>query len=78
MTFHEKLIVELTRLDMKESKKKSWNQFALALYIKAAKNVTDSLSFSEAFNPTQGMHTVAQKLKLNLDVAQGNWIKKEN
>jgi hypothetical protein len=72
--FHTKLVNELTALDRREAKGKAHNPWALGHYLSAAKGVTDSASFARAFIPTRGMHTVAKRLGLGLDVERGNWV----
>jgi len=74
MTFHDKLIHELTVLDTREAMKPGFNPYALAQYFEAAEGVTDAASFAAAFNPTRGMHRIARALNLNLDVENGRWI----
>lgn len=74
MDFHLKLVRELVALDRRESAKRGYNHYALALYIQAAEDVTDAQSFTDAFTPSRGMHTVAKKLKLGLDVQHGQWV----
>lgn len=77
MTFHDRLVSELTQLDARESKRQGHNRCALALYFQAAENVTDAASFARAFNATRGMHRVARNLGLPLDVAHGEWIESQ-
>ncbi len=74
MTFHQRLISELTQLDNRESMRKHHNPYALSHYFKAAEGVTDAKSFADAFIPTRGMHRVAKNLGLGLDVEKGRWI----
>lgn len=76
MTFHDRLIHELTTLDRRESRRPGYNPYALAIYFRAAEGVTDADSFRRAFLPTRGMHTVARRLGLGLDVERGCWVQK--
>jgi hypothetical protein len=48
----------------------------LPQYFAAAESVHDAATFAEAFNPTRGMHGVARRLGLALDVERGRWIVK--
>jgi hypothetical protein len=73
-TFHDKLIHELTAMDRKDSTRPGYNHYALAQYFEAAEGVYDAASFAEAFNPTRGMHGVARRLGLALDVERGRWV----
>ena len=72
--FHTRLIMALTAQDRKESTRKGYNPCALAIVFNAAVDVVDAKSFSEAFTPTRGMHSVAKKLELGLDVDHGRWV----
>ena len=74
MTFHDRLIHELTKMDERDSKKKSYNPYALAQYFQAAENVIDAATFAKVFIPTRTMHTISKRLNLGLDVDHGNWI----
>ena len=74
LDFHTRLIHELTALDKRQSTKRGYNPNALGIYFQAAENVTDAKSFANAFTPTRGMHTVAKKLGLPLDVERGDWV----
>ena len=76
MDFHTKLIMLLTELDHRQSKRKGWNCYALPQYFAAAETVTDAKSFADAFCPTRGMHSIARKLGLGLNVEKGVWIMK--
>lgn len=73
MTFHDRLISELTQLDQRESKKAGHNPYALGMYFEAAEDVTDAQSFADAFTPTRGMHRIARNLGLPLNVDRGQW-----
>lgn len=74
MTFHDKLIHELTALDQREAKRSGHNPYAIAHYFRAAEGVVDAQSFADAFIPTKGMHRVARNLRLPLDVQAGRWV----
>ena len=73
LTFHERLIHELTVQDSREFFKPGFNPYALAQYFEAAQGVTDAASFAAAFNPTRGMHRVARAMNFNLEVENGKW-----
>ena len=81
MGFKDKLIHELTALDMREAKSKQHNPYAIAHYLRAADEVIDLIehgiaperAFSRVYIPTRGMRTVARHLGLKLDVIKGNW-----
>lgn len=72
--FHTRLVHELTALDQRESKRKSYNPYALGQYLKAAEGVTNAASFAKAFTPARIMHAVAKRLGLRLGVERGFWI----
>lgn len=74
MSFHDKLIHELTAMDRRDSAKKGYNPYALAIMFNAAKDVTDAKSFADAFNATRGLHRVARNLNLPLEVKNGRWL----
>ena len=82
MTFREKLISELTQSDIRQSKRKGYNRYALGLYFQAAdaamaeieKGQSPEFAFRERFNPTREMHRIARNLGLGLDVERGQWI----
>lgn len=82
MSFHDRLISELTRMDERASKRPGHNPWALPQYFAAADAVVEAIAagesesraFADAFNPTRGMHTIARRLELNLDVDRGRWI----
>lgn len=69
-----KLKMELTSLDIRESKLKHHNPYALGHYLVAAEKVTNLKTFIKAFNPTRGLHSVAKKLNLPLNVVKGQWV----
>ena len=74
---------ELTTLDRHESKRRGWNPYALGHYLGAAEQVRadvlagDSLTdaFCRHFTPTRGMHSVAKRLGLPVDVRNCDWVK---
>ena len=72
--FRARLISELTELDRRERRRPGWNPNALGMYFAAAETVTDAATFAAAFVPTRGMHTVARRLGLALDVDRGQWV----
>lgn len=74
MSLHDRLIHELTQLDIKNSKRKGYNPFALGIYFGAAEDVVDAKTFTDAFTPTRGTHAIARKIFGNLDVARGEWV----
>jgi hypothetical protein len=74
LNFHDKLISELTKMDIRNSKFNHYNPYALAQYFKAAENVVDAKTFLEAFIPSREMHSIAKRLGLNLEVEKGEWI----
>ena len=73
MTFHDRLISELTQMDQRASKRRGYNHYALAQYFEAAQGVTDAKSFSESFTACAAMLRVAKKLGLGLEVKGGFW-----
>jgi len=81
MTFHNRLISELTQSDTRASRRKYHNPNALGLYFEAAEKVqadiaagvTPARSFSERFTPIGPMLTVAKKLGLNLEIKGSFW-----
>ncbi len=83
MTFEQSLIHELTQLDARESKRERHvNFYRLGIYLNAVDTfiedvnagATRETAFANTFVPTRGMHTVARKLLLDLDVQHGQWI----
>jgi hypothetical protein len=76
MDFHSKLIHELIVMDRRDSTRRGYNPYALPQYLAAAVPVTDAASFATAFVPTRGMHGIAKRLGLPLDVERGRWITK--
>lgn len=87
-TFRTRLVHELTALDAREAaaetrRRLRVNIYRIAHYLRAADDVMTALmtrgqtaerAFADAFVATRGMHTVARRLGLNLDVAHGEWI----
>ena len=84
-----KLSHELTALDRKESLREikrggRENIYRLGHYLNAADAVKAAVrkgrsateAFASNFNPTRGMHGVAKRLGLGLDVARGQWTRK--
>lgn len=79
---HADLVSALTQLDMRESKRKGYNHYALGHYLHAAQQCTDDIAggmselkaFARHFNPTASMNRVARELGLKLDVERGRWI----
>ena len=71
---HTRLVSELTTQDRRESGRKDYNPYALAIVLNAAADVETHEDFANAFNPTRGMHRVARALKLPLDVERGQWV----
>ena len=87
MDFRTKLISELTQLDAREARRDPRpNPYRLGIYMNAAQDVIDSIAdgatmedaFADVFTPSRGMHTVARRLGLRLDVERGNWVPREN
>jgi hypothetical protein len=89
MTFHDKLIHELTALDQKECTAELKRRFVVNIYRlghyfnaatacdeEIAAGKTESEAFAECFVPTRGMHRVARNLGLALDVERGRWVSK--
>ena len=82
LPFDRALVHELTTLDREESTRKGWNPYALAHYLRAAEDVAVAVAagvdresaFADAFTPCRGMHKVAQRLGLRLDVQRGAWV----
>jgi len=74
MTFHDRLIHELTAMDRRAGRRPGYNPYALPQYFEAAKDVQDARSFAAAFNPTRGMHGIARRLGLALEVERGAWV----
>jgi hypothetical protein len=87
MNFHTRLTHELTELDRRECaaearRRYAVNHYRLALYLGAAQETvndieagaTPAAAFASHFTPTRGMHTVARRLNLGLDVQRGRWI----
>lgn len=78
---HEKLIHEITAQDRKDSTKKNYNPYALALMFGAAdecmatiaEGQTPEYAFREHFTPTRENHGIAKRLGLKLDVQRGRW-----
>lgn len=74
---------ELTTQDRAEAGKRGYNPYALGIVLGAAQDVRDAVArgvpladaFADAFNPTRGMHAVARRLGLPLDVQRGQWVK---
>jgi hypothetical protein len=86
MTDHQRLVSELTRMDDAQQvrdRKKGYrtNPYALALMFQAAQEVEQEVAagrpfaeaFADHFTPTRGMHTIAKRLGLPLDVVRGQW-----
>ena len=86
-SFRLRLLHELTELDRRESagevkRRYPVNIYRLSLYLGAANDVLASIedgstpedAFTSAFTPSRGMHTVARRLRLRLDVERGRWI----
>jgi hypothetical protein len=78
----------LTQLDDREGRHElkrygRVNIHRIALYLQAADRVRDRVArgeapgsaFAEEFTPTRGMHTIAKKLGLGLDVQRGQWVR---
>lgn len=82
MTLYDKLVSELTQLDARDEKRPGYNRYALSIMLGAAQEVDAAISkgvkpekaFAENFNPTRGIHGIARRLGLNLDVQKGRWI----
>lgn len=87
MTLRLRLISELTQLDQREEaneRKRRYpvNYYRLGHYLGAGDEVADAVdtgidpatAFAQHFTPTRGMHTVARRLGLTLDVERGRWI----
>lgn len=74
---------ELTTLDRHESKRRGYNPYALGQYLARAEEVRDAVAmgksladaFAEGFCATRGMHAVAKRLGLALDVQDGEWVR---
>ena len=81
MNFKDRLIHELIALDQKQSAKKGYNRFALAIYLQAADScaemvdsgITQVTAFTDCFTPCREMHGIAKRLGLALDVDRGQW-----
>lgn len=81
--FDFKLAHELTQLDIKESaRERRVNVYRLGHYLAAkdravelvAQGKSESEAFAECFTPTRGMHGIAERLGLALDVDRGRWV----
>lgn len=84
-SFRYQLVSELTQLDARESRRERiTNIYRLGHYLGAAddmialmedrEGVTAELAFMRVFTATRGMHTVAKRLGLALDVQRGEWV----
>ena len=74
---HTKLISLITQQDVRDSKKKYYNIYALPQMLAAAEGVKDEQTFMDAFTPTRSNHNIAKKLGLKLDVQRGRWVMTE-
>ena len=82
LPFGAALAHELTRMDRADSSRRGWNPYALGQYLQAAERVAQDIAagatreraFADAFCPTRGIHGVARRLGLALDVERGEWI----
>lgn len=72
--FNTRLMMLLTELDQRNSKRADYNRYALGHYFRAAENVTDVYTFMENFTPTRQMHRLAKDMGFNLDVVFGEWV----
>ncbi len=83
MAFGDALAHELTTQDRRESTTRGYNPHALGIVLGAAQDVVDAVAkgaspidaFADAFCATRGMHSVARRLGLALDVKAGRWVK---
>lgn len=77
------LVNEITEQDIRDSRKKSYNRYALGIMLNAANECIEEIeagenaesSFSDHFTPTRENHGIAKRLGLKLDVQNGRWIK---
>lgn len=74
MSLHDRLIHELIALDRRDSRRPGFNPYALPQMLAAADGVCDAETFAAAFNPTRGLHGIARRLGLELDVKRGRWV----
>lgn len=82
LPFNRALAHELTTLDREESTKRGWNPYALGQYLAAGDDVAAAVAggaskesaFADGFTACRGMHKVARRLGLRLEVQGGRWI----
>ena len=81
--FRARLGALLVRLDAQESaRERTPNIYRIGHYLRAADDVATALhagktpeqAFAQSFVATRGMHGIAKKLGLELDVERGDWI----
>jgi len=87
---HTRLVSELTQLDARESQQEAKrrhrvNIYRIAHYLGAAQATLEdggdtlesfAKAFADNFVATRGMHGIAKRLGLPLDVERGDWVRK--
>lgn len=76
-----KLVSLLTQLDAREQRNHP-NIYRIGHYLGAAQDFNAAVAkgqhpdgaFADIFVPTRGMHAIARKLGLRLDVQHGRWV----
>lgn len=72
----------VTEQDIKASKRKGYNPYALGIMLGAAHDceaavaagTSEAAAFADHFTPTRENHTMARRLGLALDVQRGRWV----
>ncbi len=83
MTFHDRVVSEVTQLDAANAHKprSQWNPYFLGIALRTLAEVEDEMPkatdlevFTATFTPTRETHKIAKKLGLPLDVDRGQWV----